>query len=133
MPGRRGTQEENGAGGFAVDTPCQWGEDEVPSGGCDKGARADGGGELGLGGRCLSIYGTRGDEVLWTMHKVDVDVNGTEVAGVVLKNLEAVWGVGSVVGCWVKNKQSAYIVVHGIPEREWLSEVGGTQGQVGGT
>ena len=59
-------------------------------------------------------------------------MNGTDITGVVLKNLEAVLGVGSVVGCWVENKQSTYVVVRGIPEREWLSDVGGTQGLVGG-
>ena len=47
-----------------------------------------------------------------------------------MKNLEAVWGVGSQVGCWVENKMSAYVVVRGIPEREWLSEKGGVQGLV---
>lgn len=35
-----------------------------------------------------TVHGS--DEVLWTMRGVDVDVNGTAVAGVVLKNLEAV-------------------------------------------
>ena len=73
-----------------------------------------------------------GDEVPWTVRRVDIDVNGTHIASVVLKNLEAVWGVGSMVGCWVENKQSTYVVVHGILEREWLSDVGGTQGLVGG-
>lgn len=73
-----------------------------------------------------------GDEVLWTVRGVDVDMNDNEVAGVMLKNLEAVWGVGSVVGCWVENKQSAYVVVHGIHERVWLSEKGGVQGLVDG-
>ena len=58
-------------------------------------------------------------------------MNGTEVTGVVLKNLEAIWGVGSMVGYWVENKQSTYVVVRSIPEREWLSNVGGTQGLVG--
>ena len=38
-----------------------------------------------------------------------------------------------MVGCWVENKPSAYVVVRGIPEREWLSDVGGTQSLVGGT
>lgn len=41
----------------------------------------------------------RGNEVLWTVRGVDIDMNGTEVAGIILKNVEAVWGVGSVVGC----------------------------------
>ena len=49
-----------------------------------------------------------------------------------MKNLEAVWGVGSLVECWVENKMSAYVVVRGIPEREWLSEKGGVQGLVVG-
>ena len=40
--------------------------------------------------------------------------------------------MGSLVGCWVENKMSAYVVVRGIPEREWLSEQGGVQGLVGG-
>ena len=40
------------------------------------------------------------------MRGVNVDMNGTEVTGVVLKNLEAIWGVGSMVGYWVENKQS---------------------------
>ena len=70
--------------------------------------------------------------MLSTVRRVDVDMNGTDVAGVVLKNLEAVWGVGSEVGCWVDNKQSTYVVVGGIPKREWLSDVGGTQSLVGG-
>ena len=61
-----------------------------------------------------------GDEVLWTVRGVGEGVNGTEVAETVLKNLEAVWGVGSIVGCWVENKMSAYVVVRGIPETEWL-------------
>ena len=73
-----------------------------------------------------------GDEVLWTVRGVGEEVNGTEVAGTILKNLEAVWGVGSLVGCWVENKMSAYVVVRGIPEREWLSEKGGVQGLVVG-
>ena len=66
--------------------------------------------------------------MLWSVRRVDVDMNGTDVAGVVLKNLEAVWGVGSMLGCWVENKQSTYVVVRSILEREWLSDVGGTQG-----
>ena len=73
-----------------------------------------------------------GDEVLWTVRGVGEEVNGMEVAGTVLKNLEAVCGVGSLVGCWVQNKMSADVVVRGIPEREWLSEQGGVQGLVVG-
>ena len=70
--------------------------------------------------------------MLQTVRGLDVDMYGTEVAGVVLKNLEAICGVGSVVGSWVENKQSTYVVVRGIRERKWLSDVGGTQGLVGG-
>ena len=66
-----------------------------------------------------------GDEVLWTVRGVELEGNGSDVARMILRNLEAVWGVGSVVGCWVENKLSAYVVVRGIPEREWLSEKGG--------
>ena len=73
-----------------------------------------------------------GDEVLWTVRGVDEVTNGSEVAKVVSKNLEAVWGVGSLIGCWVENKMSAYVVVRGIPEREWLSDKGGVQGLVDG-
>ena len=69
-----------------------------------------------------------GDEILWTVRGVGEETNGFEVAKVILKNLEAVWGVGSLVGCWVENKMSAYVVVRGIPEREWLSDKGGVQG-----
>lgn len=72
------------------------------------------------------------DEVLWTVRGLDVGMYSTEVAGVVLKNLEAICGVGSVVGSWVENKQSTYVVVRCIRERKWLSDVGGTQGLVGG-
>ena len=72
------------------------------------------------------------DEVLWTVRGVGEEVNGTEVAGTIMKNLEVVWGVRSLVGCWVENKMSAYVVVRGIPEREWLSEQGGVQGLVEG-
>ena len=40
-----------------------------------------------------------GDEILWTVRWVDKETNGSEVATVIVKNLEAVWGVGSLVGC----------------------------------
>ena len=73
-----------------------------------------------------------GDEVLWTVRGVELEVNGSDVARMISRNLEAVWGVGSVVGCWVENKLSAYVVVRGIPEREWLSEKGGFQGLMDG-
>ena len=84
----------------------------------------------GLVASPYTVHG--GDEVLWTVRGVGEEVNDTEVAGTMLKNLEAVWGVGSLVGCWVENKMSAYVVVRGIPEREWLSEQGGVQGLVVG-
>lgn len=45
----------------------------------------------------------RANEVLWSVRRVEVNINGKEVAGTVSKNLEVVWGVGSVVGCWVAN------------------------------
>ena len=73
-----------------------------------------------------------GDEVLWTLRGVELKVNGSDVARMILRNLEAVWGVGSVVACWVENKLSAYVVVRGILEMEWLSEKGGVQGLVDG-
>ena len=84
----------------------------------------------GLVASPYTVHG--GDEVLWAVRGVGEEVNGTEVAGSILKNLEAVWGKGSLVGCWVENKMSAYVVVRGIPEREWLSERGGVQGLVEG-
>ena len=84
-------------------------------------------------GLVASPYTVRGgDEVLWTVPGVGEEVNGTEVAGTILKNLEVVWGVGSLFGCWVVSKMSAYVVVRGIPEREWLSDQGGFQGLVEG-
>ena len=84
----------------------------------------------GLVASPYTVHG--GDEVLWTVRGVGEEVNGMEVAGTILKNLEAVCGVGSLVGCWVVNKMSADVVVRGIPEREWLSEQGGVQGLVVG-
>ena len=84
----------------------------------------------GLVASTYTVHG--GDEVLWTVRGVGEEVNGTEVARTVMKNLEVVWGVGSLVGCWVENKVSAYVVVRGIPEREWLSEKRGVQGLVVG-
>ena len=84
----------------------------------------------GLVASPYTVHG--GDKVLWTVRGVELEVNGSDVARTVLRNLEAVWGVGSVVGCWVENKLSAYVVVRGIPEREWLSEKGGVQGLVDG-
>ena len=84
----------------------------------------------GLVASPYTVHG--GDEVSWTVRGVGEEVNGTEVAGTLLKNLEAVWGVGSLVGCWVENKMSVYVVLRGIPEREWLSEPGGVQGLVVG-
>ena len=73
-----------------------------------------------------------GDEILWTLRVVVEDTNGSEVAKVILKKLEAVWGLGSLVACWVKNTMSGYVVVRGIPEREWLSDKGGVQGLMDG-
>ena len=49
---------------------------------------------------------------------MELEVNGSEVARTLLKNLEAVWGVGFLVGCCVENKFSAYVIIRGIPERE---------------
>ena len=63
---------------------------------------------------------------------VELEMNGSNVGRMILRNLEAVWGIGSVVGCWVENKLSVYVVVQGIPEREWLSEKGGVQGLIDG-
>ena len=84
----------------------------------------------GLVASPYTVHG--GDEVLWTVRGVELEVNGSDVARTILRNLEAVWGVGSVVGCWVENKLSVYVVVRGIPEREWLSEKGGVQALVDG-
>lgn len=72
-----------------------------------------------------------GDEVLWMVRGVG-GVNGSEVTRTVMRNLEAVWGVGTLVGCWIENKMSAYVVVRGIPKREWLSDKKGVQGLVEG-
>ena len=55
-----------------------------------------------------------GDEVLWTGSVIKLEVNGSDVGRIILRNLEVVWGVGSVVGRWVKNTLSAYVVVRGI-------------------
>ena len=49
-----------------------------------------------------------------------------------LKNLGDVWGVGSMVGCWVENKELVYVVVRGFQEREWLSQSGRVQCLVDG-
>ena len=84
----------------------------------------------GLVASPYTVHG--GHEVLWTLRGVGEEVNGTEVAGTIMNNLEAVWGVGSLVGCWGENKMSAYVVVRGIPGREWLSGQGGVQGLVEG-
>ena len=73
-----------------------------------------------------------GDEVLWTVRGVGEEVNGTVVARTMMRNLEAVWGVRSLFGCWVEDKMSANVVIRGIPEREWLSEKGGGKGLVEG-
>ena len=35
-------------------------------------------------------------------------MKGSDVAKMILRNLGAVWGIGSVVGCWVENKLSAH-------------------------
>ena len=80
----------------------------------------------GLVASPYTVHG--GDEVLWMVRGVELEVNGSDVARMILRNLEAVWGVGSVVECWVENKLSAYGVVQGIPERKWLSEDGGCRG-----
>ena len=62
------------------------------------------------------------------MRGVKLEVNGSDVARMILRNLEEVWEVGSVVGCWVENKLLAYVVVRGIPEWESLLEKGGSRG-----
>ena len=77
-----------------------------------------------------TIHG--GNKFLWTVGGVELEVNGSDVARMILRNLEAVWGVGSMVGCWVENRLSAYVVIWGIPEREWLSEKSGAQGLIDG-
>ena len=59
----------------------------------------------GLVASPYTVHG--GDEVLWTVRGVELELNGSDVARTILRNLEAVWGVGSVVGCWVENKLSA--------------------------
>ena len=84
----------------------------------------------GLVALLCTVHGS--DKVLWRVRGVELEVNGSDVAKMILGNLEVVWGVGSVVGHWVENKLSAYVVVRGIPEREWLSEKGGVQGLVDG-
>ena len=73
-----------------------------------------------------------GDEVLWAVCEVEQDVNGSDVVRMIWKNLAAVWGVCSVVGCWVENKWLAYVVIRGILETEWLSEEGGVPGLIDG-
>ena len=51
----------------------------------------------GLVASPYTVHG--GDEVLWTVRVVELEVNGSDVARMILRNLEVVWGVGSVVGC----------------------------------
>ena len=63
---------------------------------------------------------------------VELEVNGSGVARMILRNLEAVLGVGAVVECWVENKLSTYVVVQGISEREWMSEKDVVQGLIDG-
>ena len=60
-------------------------------------------------GLVASPYMVHGsDEVLWTVHEVEQEVKGSDVVKMILRNLGAVWGIGSVVGCWVENKLSAH-------------------------
>ena len=84
----------------------------------------------GLVASLCMVHG--GDEVLWTVRGVELEVNGSGVARMILRNLEAVLGVGVEVGCWVENKLSTYVVVLGIPEREWISEKDVVQGLIDG-
>ena len=35
-----------------------------------------------------------GDEVFWTVRGVELEVNGSDIARMILRNLEWVWGVG---------------------------------------
>ena len=84
----------------------------------------------GLVASPYTVHG--GDKVLWTVRGVELEVNGSDVARLISRNLETVWGVGSGVECWVENMLSAYVVVRSIPEREWLSEKEGVQGLVDG-
>ena len=85
---------------------------------------------LGCGLLALPYMVHSGDEVVWIVHGVNKGINGSEVAKTVLKNLEEVWSLGSLVGYWVENKLSAYAVLWGILGREWLSDKGGVQGLI---
>ena len=91
-------------------------------------------GTANLGWRLVAspytVYG--GDEILWTVRGVELEVDGSKVAQEVLRNLEVVWGVGSAVGCWRESKMSAYVLVQGILERKWLSDKSGVEGFVEG-
>ena len=49
----------------------------------------------GLVASPYTIHG--GDEVLWTAGGVELEVNGSDVARMIWRNLEAVWGIGSMV------------------------------------
>ena len=84
----------------------------------------------GLVASPYTVHG--GDEVLWTVRGVELEVNGSDVARMIFRNLEALWGVDSMVECWVENQLSAYVVEQGIPERKWLSEKEGVRGLVDG-
>ena len=84
----------------------------------------------GLVASPCTVHGS--DEVLWMVRGVELEVNGSGVARMILRNLEAVLGVGAVVECWVENKLSTYVVVQGISEREWMSEKDVVQGLIDG-
>ena len=45
----------------------------------------------GLVASPYTVHG--GDEVLWTVRGVELEVNGSDVARTILKNLEVVWEV----------------------------------------
>ena len=57
-----------------------------------------------------------GDKVLWTVRGVELELNASKITLTIMSYLDAVWGVRCLVGCWVENTMSTYVVVRSIPE-----------------
>ena len=50
------------------------------------------------------------------------------MVGEIRHGADTAWGVGTVDGCWVEEKESVYVVIRGIREGEWVGEGGGVEG-----
>ena len=65
---------------------------------------------------------------MWTVSGVSNSEEDEKMIGEIRHGADTAWGVGTVDGCWVEEKELVYVVVRGIPEGVWVGEGGGVYG-----